>query len=274
MDVWQSQNRLSALRNREKSICLLPFQSIDEVVSGLTDLEDFYANCPVGRGPFVTAYRVISEVIRDWIEKRRFQCSHTAERYVVSFANRYRTAVYLMANGEIGRVPTPWLHALNSKGHSTTSWLDDLLLGINAHINFDLPFAVLDAGLDVYSPSHYSDHIKVNSALRCATPVVRRIVLAKYEHRTAQRFAGKLLGGWFDTWTNREFVLARQKAWVWAKALTQSDSRSHPMLIRDLANQTVERAERLKSCSLMKSDSIFDLRGFRRRVQLLCLAAN
>jgi hypothetical protein len=54
--------------------------------------------------------------------------------------------------------------------------IQDLVLGINAHINHDLALALVEVTIDPARPTRYADHCKVNDVLRAATdPMQQRI---------------------------------------------------------------------------------------------------
>ena len=60
------------------------------------------------------------------------------------FAKYYTDAYYNWANGDRAAVPQSWLYAFDAGKNKAVTGAGDLFLGMNAHINRDLPF-VLDA---------------------------------------------------------------------------------------------------------------------------------
>jgi len=60
------------------------------------------------------------------------------------FAKYYTDAYYNWANGDRAAVPQSWLYAFDAGKSKAVTGAGDLFLGMNAHINRDLPF-VLDA---------------------------------------------------------------------------------------------------------------------------------
>jgi hypothetical protein len=82
------------------------------------------------------------------------------------FAEMYFAAYDNWANGRIAYVPPAWRVALNAAAQRQVSGSGDLLLGMNAHVNRDLPFALATIGLVAPDgSSRKADHDKVNVML-------------------------------------------------------------------------------------------------------------
>jgi hypothetical protein len=63
------------------------------------------------------------------------------------FARYYTDAYYNWQSGNRAAVPQAWLTALDAAQNKQVSGTGDLLLGMNAHINRDLPYVMAAAGL-------------------------------------------------------------------------------------------------------------------------------
>src|SRR5690242_12594716 len=63
------------------------------------------------------------------------------------FAKYYTDAYYSWTHGNRGAVPQSWLDAFDAAQHKTVTGAGDLFLGMNAHINRDLPFVLYASGL-------------------------------------------------------------------------------------------------------------------------------
>jgi hypothetical protein len=63
------------------------------------------------------------------------------------FARYYTNAYYAWAAGNRAAVPQSWLTALDAAQNKRVSGTGDLLLGMNAHINRDLPYVMAAVGL-------------------------------------------------------------------------------------------------------------------------------
>ena len=70
-------------------------------------------------------------------------------------------------------VPAAWQIALDAAHDQSVTGSGDLLLGINAHVNRDLPFALYQMGLVAPNgTSRHADHEKVNVMLRQVLPKI------------------------------------------------------------------------------------------------------
>ncbi len=63
------------------------------------------------------------------------------------FAKYYTDAYYNWSGGNRAAVPKAWLYAFDAAKNKTVSGAGDLFLGMNAHINRDLPFVLYASGL-------------------------------------------------------------------------------------------------------------------------------
>jgi len=63
------------------------------------------------------------------------------------FAKYYTNAYYNWSSGNRSAVPQAWLMALDASKNKTVTGAGDLFLGMNAHINRDLPFVLYASGL-------------------------------------------------------------------------------------------------------------------------------
>jgi hypothetical protein len=92
-----------------------------------------------------------------------------------------------------------------------------LLLGINAHINYDLPYAVIRAGMNVNCDRCYHDHFLINDALRLTTPRVRQRIATLY--RRSLHLTYWIYGRSIDKAVVETFRRARDCSWALAQAL-------------------------------------------------------
>src|SRR4051812_31924191 len=70
-----------------------------------------------------------------------------ARHQAAVFAKHYTDAFTSWRNGDRGAVPQAWLTALDAAAGNKVSGTGDLLLGMNAHINRDLPYVIAAVGL-------------------------------------------------------------------------------------------------------------------------------
>jgi hypothetical protein len=82
------------------------------------------------------------------------------------FSQFYFRAYDDYAAGHLSRVPEAWQIAFNAANRRTVTGIGDLLLGMSAHVNRDLPFVL--AGVGIVAPNGQSrkpDHEKINVML-------------------------------------------------------------------------------------------------------------
>jgi Family of unknown function (DUF5995) len=85
------------------------------------------------------------------------------------FASYYFNAFDAYARGDLANTPGAWQIAFDAAKNKSVQGTGDLLLGMNAHINRDLPFVLYRMGLfNSDGTSRKADHDKVNSVLYSA----------------------------------------------------------------------------------------------------------
>src|SRR3954447_826250 len=82
------------------------------------------------------------------------------------FASYYFNAFDAYKSGNLAATPSAWQIAFEAANNKEVQGTGDLLLGMNAHINRDLPFVLYRMGLfNSDGTSRKADHDKVNSVL-------------------------------------------------------------------------------------------------------------
>jgi hypothetical protein len=172
------------------------------------------------RAIFVTAYLGITQAIKQGVESGLFQDTAWVTCYALCFANLYRTALLAYERGDQAALPKAWRTAFDISKNAGALAIQDLVLGINAHINHDLALALVEVTIDPERPSRYADHCKVNDVLRAATEPL--------QDRIAQLYAPilNLLDQSCDH-LDEEIACfsvekAREAAWLAAVALTNA----------------------------------------------------
>ncbi len=127
--------------------------AIDEVVDRLQRLLDGLAGEPpertAGRREFLATYLRTTRAVGDAVRAGRFEDEAWVEEWDVVFADLYVDA--LTAHEEGRPTPRPWRLAFGAG--PDVHPLGHVLLGVNAHINYDLPQSLLR----VVPPEHFDD---------------------------------------------------------------------------------------------------------------------
>jgi hypothetical protein len=89
---------------------------------------------------FLSTYQRTTKAVGETVEEGTFEDPSWVERWDVAFAHLYLTALERQLAGG-GKVPRPWRLAFAASPDLPP--LRHVLLGINAHVNYDLPQALL-----------------------------------------------------------------------------------------------------------------------------------
>ncbi len=160
---------------------------------------------------FLDTYRRTTVAVGGEVEAGQFEDSAWVERWDVAFADLYLDAVEAQLLG--GRVPRPWRLAFAAP--ASLPPLRHVLLGMNAHINYDLPQALLAVidDADFTNPVLFDrrrrDHERIDAIL------VSRVG-AENEQLAAQstlRLTDRLLRPFNERASKRFLREARRKVW-------------------------------------------------------------
>jgi hypothetical protein len=115
---------------------------IDDVLVKLTGIIERHRarNNPLAFFPAV--YRATTARVRAGIQSGAFADGARMNRLATVFANRY-LAAFDVAEAGSGRPARAWQAAFDAAARPHTMILQHVLVGMSAHINFDLPLAVI-----------------------------------------------------------------------------------------------------------------------------------
>ena len=150
---------MSAKMARESGVA----RTIDEVIG---QLDDIIARSirEQNRLAYVAAlYRKVTAKVKEGIAEGRFENGARMERFDVTFANRYLTALGQFQRGE--QPSLCWLASFKAAASWRPIILQQLLLGMNAHINFDLGIAAAEIAPGDELPSLEHDFNEINDIL-------------------------------------------------------------------------------------------------------------
>lgn len=215
-------------------------QNIDDVILILDRIIAKYRDRGSRLAFFPALYRAVTLRVRTGLEGGRFEDRARMDRLDTKFANRYFSALEQWESGQ--ETHRAWWAAFEAHGRSDTMILQHLLLGMNAHINFDLPIAALEAAAPTPLPELKSDFMAINAILgELLGPV----------QATVNRFSPLLdlldrVGGRSDE-TIVTFSLgnARDEAWHEATRLAQEDITQRDRSITSLDRRVALLGERI-----------------------------
>jgi hypothetical protein len=219
------------------------YASLGDVVQGFAQLEHAFRNRHDRRAIFVTAYLSITLEIERRLEAGLFLDRAWVAQYVVAFANLYRQALVAFEQGDLESVPKSWRIAFETAVNNAGTVLQDLVLGINAHINHDLPLALIAVSIDPERARRYSDHTAVNEALRAATKPIEDRISAVYA--PVLSVLSEVLGSVIEDLTSFSFVKARENAWLTAVTLVNAQDDPERAALRARLNDQAAVLARL-----------------------------
>lgn len=198
-----------------------PDQTIAQAIEQLDALVDQYHEAASPAGYFPALYgRVTKEVARQ-IEEGAFDDNQRMERFDVLFANRYLEALQAWRDGR--KIPASWQLAFQAveSPRRPLIVLQHLLLGMNAHINFDLALSAADSCEGVEIEPLKGDFYHINRILGS--------MIDGTQQRLTRIFGGlglidRLLGRADERLSLFSLRYARDKAWQNAKAYHALDS--------------------------------------------------
>lgn len=140
-----------------------PVTTVDEVV---TQIDRVVAQSRKQRsriGFFAALYHHVAHAFRANVRKGAFKRPDLIDALDIAFVNRYLHALQLM---QTGAIPTqPWRVTFDAARHVHPLVVQHLMLGMNAHINFDLGVAVATVCDAESLPELRDDFITMNNLL-------------------------------------------------------------------------------------------------------------
>jgi hypothetical protein len=187
---------------------------------GLRCLEEHLIAAADRRAIFASVYALTTLRMAESIDANEYTNTDWMKSYQTEFANHYRKALNAYAAERRSQVPNAWLVAFDAAASGQTLIVQDALLGMNAHINYDLAFAIETVRMSPNTTSRYLDHTRVNDVLN---EVGDEIVIALGSLYGANYGAvDAALGPVDDLFLAVGMATARQNAWNNAVLLKNS----------------------------------------------------
>jgi hypothetical protein len=132
--------------------------------------------------PFATMYRWVSVEVRQSVDAPKYTNPEYVTHLDAVFATYYFHALDAWRSGRRDVVPRAWRMAFSAADHRQVSTLGDLLLGMNAHISRDLPFALASVGLRFPNGRDATgDVVAINGAIERAQQPMLAEIRARYD---------------------------------------------------------------------------------------------
>lgn len=192
-------------------------KQLDEIQDALGRVPELYHENPIA--DFNNLYLTITRRILERDRAGDFNDPAFLNRLDVEFAIRYFDALRLFGSGATA-VPASWIVLLGRYNDASLRSLPCAVAGVNAHINFDLAFALVATwqrlGHAADHSAQHHDYLLVNDVFADEIPGLRRRFL-----RGWQRCVDALNGDFDDWYQNMLVECTRGRAWERAQELWQ-----------------------------------------------------
>ena len=212
----------------------------------MTTLVDEWDAAHDRRAIFLGCYRLMTRNMLNAIEAGRFHDGTWVERLLERFAYYYFAALDRFEQSEPD-TPRVWKLAFDATRDERVMTMQHLLLGVNAHINFDLIFSIYDllneewaAATPEQRAQRHADHEMVNRIIGETTDAVQDQVVEQFSPWTD--LVDKLMGP-VDEWlTSRLLSHWREDVWDMAvRYLEAADDETRTELRQQIEHTALER---------------------------------
>ena len=202
------------------------------------------------RAIFLRCYGMMTANMMTAVAANRFEDQVWVDQLVHRFADYYFDALACFDCGE--RVPMVWQYVHEAAAEKRLHVIQHLLLGVNAHINYDLVLTLVELleadwdNMSIYDRQRrYQDHQMVNTIIAETIDEVQDEVVEKYSpamdlvDKLMGRLDEKLLVSMISNW--------REGVWEDAmKMLSHPDRDERQQLISELEIEVLKKARRLE----------------------------
>ena len=208
--------------------------SIEEVLNRLDAIIAETLKDGNSLGIFAYVYRRTTAQIKQAINEGAFEDNGQMERMDVRFANEHLEAYSLYRDGR--SCSAPWKIAFEASKERLAA-LQHILLGMNAHINYDLGIAASETAPGASIHGLKSDFMKVNGILASLTDEMQ----ARLGRVSRLMFLLDWIGKRSDeNFINFSMVKAREQAWKFAVHLAEASSEEKIVIKENTASLVAE----------------------------------
>ncbi len=213
------------------------------------------------RAVFLGCYALMTRNMLAAIAVQDFEDNIWVSSLLRHFAEYYFKALNAYEEKQTD-TPHVWNIAFDAARQPHTHVLQNLILGVNAHINYDLVFALEDLLRPEWQElsgeqrrMRYRDHCHVNDIIFQTIDSVQDQIIERYS--IGMEVADIMLGPLDEWMTSRLISLWREEVWDWAMQLIETEGRD----AREVLQQRVEQRTIRKAHSIMGEEGIQGLIG-------------
>ena len=217
-----------------------PPVDVPGVLARLDALQDIAEQHPPRYGEdglacFNYLYREITTEVWEQIQKDEFRSREFITRLDVEFAKRYFAAVLPRTDGR--PVPESWQVLLERRSEPEINRIQFAVAGVNAHVDFDLAFALLSTCRALGRPfgeDERADYNRINQIFASHMRALRR----HFEDWWMRVLDGGLLALAADEGGELAVIVARDAAWNRAKRLAGLTGRDFDVESAEIDHRT------------------------------------
>jgi len=198
------------------------------------------------RAIFLNCYAMMTGNMQTALQSSEFEDGPWVSKLVDHFAIYYFSALDAFEEGS-QQTPPVWQVAFKAAALPRTHALQNLVLGVNAHINHDLVFAVADLLEGEWGDlaasareSRYRDFCLVNEIIRRTIDAVQDQVLEQWS--PAMRLVDDLLGPLDEQLVVWKITDWRNEVWDQAVAFVEEDAAGRMLLSEQVEHTSLRRA--------------------------------
>lgn len=217
------------------------------VAGQMTDLVGRWQQCADRRAIFLDCYLRMTQNMLTALDAGEFHDTLWVDRLLERFAGYYFDALYAYEQNRT-LAPAVWRVAYDAANRPTTMTLQNLMLGVNAHINYDLVLVTVELlnkewqHLDATERRYrYTDYTHVNQIIARTIDIVQDEIIT----RTSPAFGViDALLGQIDEWATERLITAwREEVWRHAVTLLEApDKQAYALHLQSVESVTLERA--------------------------------
>jgi hypothetical protein len=221
-------------------IAALRPKTIEEAIDDMRNALDYFHRENDYRAIFLRAYYLITLAVRDAIHE---QGAYTRRLFfdadwIRHLAGKFSLLYFRSLTTEEREGERAWKIAHRRAARRDTSVLQELLFGLNAHINYDLAYGIYlnfvefeDARNHLLLPRRKFDHDQVNNILVDSIPVIQRVLTRDYGG--VMRGLGAALGPLDELLSGIGLKYYRERVWWNAVTYLSAEGPPEIQLVHD-----------------------------------------
>ena len=221
-------------------------QCVDRTIREMTRrFDDLAASCDHA-SIFSLTYLRVTEEYRRTVEQPFFDDTPFVNHEDTIFAHYYFAAFDAWDDGRIEQVPPAWRIAFDAARARTVSGTGDLLLGINAHVQRDLPLVLYAIGLvGPDGTSRKADHDRVDIILNRVADDITAEIARRFDPTVDD---ANLPTGLDDAGVFQTLAGWREKAWRSAELLAAAPTpEARESVVQAIENDAATEARAIEA---------------------------